>query len=204
MYALYLLIPLLAVVGVYALVVKERPRVARFTRRFGLWSLVVIETLVALFVVGETMDDPGGAKGAGLVAAWLVPALLLAALAWLRPDPAVMVLGILAAASVTIGIVDTAWPKLLRDAQDTWGPFIGVIGLATGIAVTVLAFKRLQPAALLLLMLGVIPAVAGMIGNASRGIPLMTFGSSEALAAPMLAGGVLLALAAWLDREPAR
>lgn len=203
MYALYVLLPLLAAVGVYAQLVKERPRVARFTRRLGLWSLVLIEAFVALFVIGETLDNPGGAKGAGMVAAWLVPALLLSALAWWKPDPAVMVLGVLAALSVTLGIVDTAWPRLFRDLQDQWGPVVGVVGLATGVAVTVLAFKRLQPAALILLLLGVVPAATGLIGNASRGVPLLTFGSSEALAAPMLIGGVLLALAAWLERAPA-
>ena len=70
------------------------PKILRYVA-FGL--ALLYGGLGAVFVIGETFADPGGAAAAGLVAAWLVP---LVTLVLLVGAAAALVVGALLAAAV--------------------------------------------------------------------------------------------------------
>ena len=64
---------------------RSADRSARLLRRSGFVLMTVVTFGVGVFLVGETVDDPGGRQAVLLILAWAVPLLALATLAWLRP-----------------------------------------------------------------------------------------------------------------------
>jgi len=68
-------------------------------------GLLTFVAWCALFITGETPDDPGGWAGVGYVAIWMVPMLGLSALVVWRPRTAVPVLTVLTLAVAAVLIL---------------------------------------------------------------------------------------------------
>jgi hypothetical protein len=150
----------------------------------GLFSL-----LAGLFASGYAMDDPGGLAGFGLVLAIFGPILLGALLVWKAPDVAYPVLIVVAALAVVFGLWQLIDPLTLRDFEDENGPVSAIGSFITMVPVALLARTRPWPAATIMLVV----AVAGFLPELRAGFH---FGSSTAVAMPMLLEAALLGLAA--------
>lgn len=55
-------------------------------------------------MAGETLADPSGWRGLGLVALWLMPLLVLSVLAYARPAAAVPILAVASLVPVGLGV----------------------------------------------------------------------------------------------------
>ncbi len=194
-----LLVPLLVIGSVVAMVLRRRHgRVepVAFLRAMAL-SLAVLFTLFAgLFIVGETADDPGGGAAVALVAAWLVPMIVLVLLAWRWPGVAGVVLGVLVAVIVASGV----WYALDTDAwrafEDSHGPVRAVAVFALSLPLAVLAWRRPVLGGALLLIAGVVPGVLAMLATGRGGAPYSTVAASS----PAAMIGVLYLVAGWMQR----
>ena len=61
-------------------------RRARLLKQAGLGVMAVVTALFGLVVAAEMFTDPGGWTALGLVAAWAVLLVILAAMAWYQPE----------------------------------------------------------------------------------------------------------------------
>ena len=121
------LFPVLVIIVIMVLVVvyfarhPDSASRARFLKRAGFGLMAFVTAVFALFVVGETVDDPGGWAAAGLIAPWLAPAGL-AALYWYRPSLAGRVLIGLTMMLVAVTVWATADSDSWRAFEDHHGP----------------------------------------------------------------------------------
>lgn len=150
----------------------------------GLFSL-----LAGLFASGYAMDDPGGLEGFGLVVAIFAPMILGSLLVRQAPDVAYPVLIVVAALAVVFGLWQLIDPLTLRDFEDENGPVSAIGSFITMVPVALLGRHRAWPAALIMLVI----ALAGILPEFRTGLH---FGSSAAVAVPMLLEAGLLGLAA--------
>ena len=190
------------IIGVLAAVVvvsltgrRESAKRARLLRGTGFGFMGFFVGVFGAFIVAETINDPGGWKGAGLVASWLVPLVILALMAWLRPNLAGWILIPLVAIVVGLSIWFAIDPVGWRSFENRNGPVRVVLTFALSAPLALWGLRQTMQAALSLLILGVLPAViaafAGRGGMASLAV---------ASFAPIVTG-VLYLSAAYQDRR---
>lgn len=165
----------------------------------ALWGV-----LFGLFAAGYALEVPGGA---GLVALYAVPMILLSGLAVWRPDWAWPVLAVLVVVVIGVGVADTFRIGIDRNVS---GPVGAISQLAVGFALAFLGLRRAKTAGLLLVVLalasfGVLLAgYVRMVGPASEGpgIWALLGGSAGVGILPTLLVGALFLLAGYLMKEP--
>lgn len=152
-----------AVIAVVAVVffrkVAEPERRSMFLRRAGFGLTAFVTFFVGAFIVGETAADPGGWQAVALVAAWLVPLVLLAAVAWYRSDQAVRLFAVLTSAVVGLGVWYALDPGSWRSFEDDNGPVRTVVTFVVTAALALLGLKRTTAAGVLLLVVGIVPVL---------------------------------------------
>ena len=131
---------------------------ARFLKWGGFAVMTLSTCIAAIFIIGETFTDPGGWKAAGLVAAWAVPLVVLAALAWFRPGWAVPGCAVLTGALIGIGIWFVVSPR-------GKGPTEAILTFALAAVTAVLGLKRTGVAGALLLIVGIAPFAIYSLGR---------------------------------------
>ena len=113
-------------------------RVARALRGVGWWLSFVWLLAAFFFLIGETLDDPGGWDAVGLIACWLIPLVVLVAVAWWRPGAARAPL----VWSVSLPVAYAATALVDRDSwtsfQDRVGPIGAVLVMVLGLALAAL------------------------------------------------------------------
>lgn len=174
---------------------RERTARARFLRRSGFGVTALFGGFFGLFLVGETMSDPGGWIGVGLVALWVVPLALVCVLAWFRPDAAGWVFAPLVAAVIAFSAWVAVDPSGWRSFENHYGPVRTVTVFALAVALALWGLRRTMRAGAMLLVVGIVPIVLssvahdGMASLAAAGsVPVIT--------------GVLYVAAGSLDRRP--
>ena len=157
-----LMFTLLIVAGMVGVAIWSFRRVtdpherARLLRRTGMAIMGLVGAFFCLFVIGETMTDPGGWKGVELVALWFVPLVGMVVVAWLWPSVAIWLVGTL----TTLTIALTGWRAVdegIRDLEDRIGPFTTIALLAVAIAAAALGHRRTGAAGIMLVVLGAAP-----------------------------------------------
>ncbi len=202
MQILLVLVVLVAAAGLVIALTGDPEKRARFLRAVALGFAGVATLFVGLFVVGETFTDPGGWRALLLVLAWLVPLVVLAAVAWYRPALAVPVLGAATLVSLAVAVWDAVDPNGWRSFEDTAGPVRGLLVFAVLAPTALLGWRRPLTGGVLLLVQSAVPLLlAGLAGEGGFG----HVGSVQGLAAPALITGILflLAAAAGWRRRPA-
>jgi len=169
---------------------------ALFLRRAGLALMAVFTLVGAAWVAAEAFADPGGWQAAGLVAAWLLPLLLLLAASWYRAGLALVVLSVLTAAAVGVGIWFAVDPEPWRAFEDDNGPIRAIITLVLAAPVALLGWTRPRPAGVLLIVLGVVPAALAAAGTVSG------LGSLTVVGIPPALTGMLYLLADTFGKQP--
>lgn len=160
---------------------------ARLLKWVG-FTVIALSTLIAaIFIVGETVTDPGGWKAAGLVAAWAVPLAVVAALAWYQPGWAIPVFAVLTAAVIGMSIWFAVSPR-------GKGPTDAILTFALAAAIAVLGLKRTGVAGVLLLIVGIVPFVVSSLVSGHGG-----FGSLAAVSFAPIITGVLYLLSAIIE-----
>ena len=165
--ALLPLVLLVAALLLGALLMRGRSpaRRARLLRRAGFAVMTVLAVLAGVFVVGESFGDPGGLRAVGLIAAWLVPLVVLAVLAWRRPEWAGWVLGSLTGVMVIGAVWFAVDPQAARELEDDVGPVRALAVFVVAAALAVFGLVRTDVAAVLLLVVGLVPMLAGGLGR---------------------------------------
>jgi hypothetical protein len=168
---------------------------ARILKRTGFSVMAFTSAFFGLFVIDETLTDPGGWKGLGLVAAWAIPLAALAAVAWCRPGWAARLFPVLIAAVIGFSGWFAADPEGWRAFEDRHGPVRAIISFVLAAAVALLGLKRTALAGAMLLVLGVVPMVVSSLGS-QFGFASLAVVSS----APVIAGVLYLWSAAVAGR----
>lgn len=200
-----MLLPM-AVIGVFCLVRRDPPRCARFARWVALVTAVLVGLLVGLFLAGEALTEPGGLRGALLVACWMVPLAVLTVVAWRAPPSAPVVLGICAGAAAMLTLSEPLLAEQWRAWENSVGPVLGVVSFILLVPLGVMGVRRPALAGALLLGLAALGLMVESIGMLGSGAPLAAAagGSSAALALPLAVVGILLLVAAGLGRIGSR
>lgn len=172
----------------------ERARRARFLRRVGFGSMALFGGFFALFLTGETLADPGGWAGAGLVALWAVPLALACLLAWFRPDAARWLFPPVVALVIAFSIWFAVDPSGWRTFEDNNGPVRAILVFALAAALALWGLRRTMLAGVLLLVVGILPLAISSIGHGAMA------SLAAASSAPVLTGALYVA-AAFLDRR---
>jgi hypothetical protein len=155
---------------------------ARFLKWAGFTLMALSTFFFGAFVVGETFTDPGGWKAVGLVAAWVVPLAMLAAVAWYRPGWAVRICAVLTAAVIGMSIWFAVSPR-------GKGPSDVVLTFALTAAIALLGLKRTAAAGVLLLIAGIVPVAVSSLRFGG-------YGSLAAVSSAPAITGVLYLLSA--------
>ena len=134
---------------------------AKVLRYAGLRIGMVVGALDPVFAAGYALTDWDVIVGLAVTASWAVPTVVLCAYALVRPDPAIRVLAVIAAAATGYGLVD-AFSDVIP--SDEWGPVTTVVDLALGLTITVLAVKRPRPAGIMLAVVAIVQLV-GTVAN---------------------------------------
>lgn len=129
-------------------------RRARTLRRTAMVLMTATLVSMGLFVA---LQDPGGWKWAGAVAAAAVPLAAIAVVAWFRPTWAVPPLAVLTAVAV-VGIARD-WDFGAFEGGSAVGAS-ALVGAAVG--ATALGHRRALEAGVILLAIGLTPIVAGV------------------------------------------
>ena len=163
-----------------------------------------IGLFMGMFIIGETLTDPGGWRGIGLVSLWLVPLVVVAAFAWLRPQWAQWLLGILTAVVVGLLVWSAVAPQTWRDFENNNGPILAIAVFALAIPLTVLGWHRPLPAGSMLLLLGLTAPVALVIVSVTGGLNgeeaiVPPQAALTLLMVPIIVIGTLLVLAGLVD-----
>lgn len=160
----------------------DRPR---FLRRIGL-GLIAVSTFVgAVWIAAETFTDPGGWRGAGLVAMWLVPLVALSAIAWYRVAWATVLLGPLTAVVIALSTWFAIDPEAWRAFENDKGPIRAISTFVLAAPIAVLGLRRPLLAGVLLVVLGALPVAVSALVSAGG------FGSLAAVSAPPVLAGIL-------------
>lgn len=194
---LLILVPLLLAAVVVVAVRRVGNVVVRAEtlRWIGFGIVAAFSALAGLMLIGETLTEPGGWTGIGLVAAWLVPFAGLVVLAFLRPALAVPVLAVASLVPVASGVWAMVDFEGHRAWQDDLGPIDLVVTLVIGAALAVVGLSRPRDAGWLMIIITLAPALLSIIGaGADRGFAL----SVSLITAPVMICGVLYLWAAHL------
>lgn len=173
----------------------DRALRARGLARVAAAAMGVFVIIFGVFVAGETLTDAGSVPGPWLILAWLAPLVLLAALAWLRPDWATPVLGALTVVLVLAAVWFAADPGAWRVIEGGVGPIRALASFVLGAALAILGLRRAAPAGWMLLAVGVLPVAVSSLGSlaASSSLAAVSF-------MPVICGLLFLAS----DRQAAR
>ncbi|MGC9974227.1 MAG: hypothetical protein ABSC36_02395 [Gaiellaceae bacterium] len=127
------------------------------------------------------MSDPGGLRGAGLVALWTVPWAVLAVFAWFRSERATAVLEFLTAAVVVLAVWFALDPGGWRSFENAHGPVraIGVFALMLPLAL--LGWRRPRVAGWMLLIVGLVPVLAASVSRGAGHASMMAVGAPAAI-----------------------
>lgn len=198
---LALLLPL-CVIGGYCVIRHDPPRRARFARRVALATAVIAGLFIGLFLAGEALAQPGGLRGALLVAAWAAPLAVLTVVAWRVPRSGPIILGVCAGAAALLTLSELVLPEQWREWQNGVGPVLGVVSFVLLLPLAVMGQRRPALAGGLLLGLAALGLAVESIGVLGAGAPLAAVagGSSAALGMPLGVVGALLLIAAGLGR----
>lgn len=181
---------------------------ARVLRLVGVGIMAVFGLVATAFVVGSALQDPGGAAGAALAAAYLVPLAVLVGVALAWPRVGSWVLG-----GAALGVVGLyAWfaldPEWWREVMDDRGPIVAVAGIIVAVSLGALGVRRTGVAGALLVALGalcyLVPLVLSREGSAEAGgggPSLMV--SAGIVIVPSVLAGLLLLLSAWISGRAA-
>ncbi|WIY00770.1 hypothetical protein QRX60_43075 [Amycolatopsis mongoliensis] len=145
-------------------------RVLRYVA-FGV--LMAFAAFGALFIVGETMLDPGGAPGVLLTLSWSVPMAVLTFCAARWPRAAAGVLTVVAVAVALFVVADALFGFRA-------GPAAFIAGFAVAVPLGVLGLRRPVRAGWLLLAVGTLLTASGAV---TVGIPVLVGGGIFLLAA---------------------
>lgn len=152
------------------------------------FTLAVFFTVFgALFLAGETIDDPGGWAAVGLIAAWAVPVVALGLLAWRRPDLAVRIFAGLTAGVVVMSVWFAVDADAWQSVEQGNGPVRAVVSFAVAAALVPLGLHRPRITGALLLVVGLVPPILAGVGS--------RHGSSSLVAAslmPVVVGALYL------------
>jgi hypothetical protein len=195
-----LAVPLAVIAAISAAVLQRRHgRVDgdRLARACALSLAILFSVFAGLFIVGETAEDPGGAAALALVASWLVPMVLLMALAWWWPRAAGWVLGIAVVAVVALGLWYAADPQWWRTLEDDRGPVRAVLVFALSLPLALLAWRRPRVGGALLVVLGVVPGLLALLSTGRGGSGSAVVAASS----PAAVIGALFLLSAWLEQR---
>jgi len=141
---------------------------AILAKRAGLAVMGAFASFVGAFAIGEPLADPGGWLGVGMVASWLVPLVLIGLVVRFKPSVAQVLLAILTAAAVAFSLW-AMFDQRIRDLEDRNGPFTMVVLLVVAIAVAALGYYRPKPAAIMLLVCALVPALFATISPLDAG-----------------------------------
>lgn len=176
----------------------RQTRFASFLQWSAFGLLAAFGLLGSLFVIGETMTDPGGLQAVLLVAAWLVPMVVACVVCLLWPRIGSWVAG------VTLCLIAGlwAWYAIASEAWDTFmderGPVIGIATFALGLPLAFLGLHEPRRAGWMLLLAGMIPIIGtaleitgsgDSVGRGGLGGLLSTSGTIFAV--PFLLSGAL-------------
>jgi hypothetical protein len=195
-----LAVPLAVIAAISAAVLQRRHgRVDgdRLARACALSLAILFSVFAGLFIVGETAEDPGGAAALALVASWLVPMVLLMALAWWWPRAAGWVLGIAVVAVVALGLWYAADPQWWRTLEDDRGPVRAVLVFALSLPLALLAWRRERWGGALLVVIGSVPGLLALLSTGGGGAS----GAIVAASSPATIIGALFLLSAWLEQR---
>ncbi len=194
---LFILFVPLVVIGVVTAVVLQRRygRVEphRLLRGLALGLAATFTVFAGLFLVAETVDDPGGAVALALIVAWLVPLVAMAVVAWWWPKVAAPVLALLVGAVVAAGAWYAVAPDWWRAFEDDRGPVRAVAVFALSLPLALLAWHRPVPGAALLITVGVVPGLLALVAAGDRGAGAATV----AVSSPTALVGLLYLAAEW-------
>lgn len=139
----------------------------------------------------------GGWVAVGGTAAWLVPLVGLALLAWHRPDWAAAALGVLLLGLLVVYGWSVITPESWTTFEDTNGPIGALIAFALAAPMAVLGCKRARVAGVMLIALPVLPTLLVLIsvarGLGAEGWPIAV------VTAPAAIVGVLHLVASFLQ-----
>ena len=195
LFGLLLLLVIIVIGAVYFAKHRDPADRARFLRLAAFRLMAFAAAVFAIFVIGETISDPGGWAAAGLIALWLIPLGALGALGWFRPDVAVALFAGLTVAVVAIAAWAAADSQAWRSFEDHNGPIRTIAVFVLTAVIALLGLKRPLAAGVLLVVLGIVPLVVSRLGD-------LTTGSLGIATTPGLVAGVLYLLAAALDQSP--
>ena len=188
------LVVLLVLVIIYFARHREAFLRVRFLRRAGFRLMAMSTVVFGLFLVGETLSDPGGWEGVGLVVLWIVPLALLCLLAWFRSKVAGWVFAAMVAAVVAMSVSFAIDPSGWRAFENDHGPVRAVVIFVLAAALAVWGLRRTARSAVMLLVVGILPTMVS--GIARGGFPSLAAASF----APVITGLLYLA-SAQLDRR---
>lgn len=157
--------------------------------------------LLTFFVSAEILTDPGGWPGLGIVVGWVLPMLVLAALALWRPGWSAAVMTALVGGWVVANLATVVWATAWAQYEDTHGPLGLIVMLALCVPLVLLGRARALRAGVLLLVAVITPILCGIAAmlvtwTVGGGIVLVVIG------APFLVSAVLLVLAGRSERTP--
>ena len=172
----------------------DAQRQARTLRRTAFGAMLLSTAFAGVFIVGETVVDPGGWKAVGLISIWAVPLVVVGFLAWRHPDLGLRVLGALVAVMVALSVWFAVDPEGWRSFEDSRGPVRTIATFAIAAAIALLGLRRPGQAGLELVLLALLPPLVASFGSRAGSPSLIAVAT-----VPMVAGLLYLA-SAWVAR----
>jgi hypothetical protein len=162
-------------------------------RRITMIVMLGFFVVGSLFAGGYAMEDPGGAAGLLLIAEWVVPAVIVAVLAWRKSPFALALLALATAAVVMVALLEARDPMAWQQVWDQRGPVLAVSGFGLSMALAVYGrYQRTRLAGALLVASCGVSLFAGAIMGTQEG-PVVG-GSTSAGVLPGLIAGVVYLL----------
>jgi hypothetical protein len=190
------------IVGVYSLFVRDAPRIAAFSRRVALSTVLGFAVLATLFVSGYAFEDPGRLEAWVLTAVWVLPMIGGGLWAWFSPRTVEPVMWVLTAAIVAMSTSLSLAPQAWREFMDERGPVTAIAALSVGVCLAVWGYHRPGRASAALILVAVSPMVGALL-VADLGYALA--GTSTVVAvSPFLTCAVLYLLSHRLSRPQSR
>lgn len=175
-------------------------RASRNTAYTAIVLMAVFTALGALFIAGYAFDDPGGWTAAAMVALWLAPLVLLAALSYLRPAGSAWLLGVLLVVAGLLwgsDAVDITW---WQEVLHTIEPALAIATFVLALPIALLGLSRPGTAGIMLIILAALPHLSALLADDRPWpglLPAMTTPSTMP-SWPALVIGLMLLLAGLL------
>ena len=192
-----LVVAVMAVAGAVALARRHRTPItlAAFFRGTALAFSAACTAVIGLFLMGDTIADPGGWLAAGLIALWLAPLAALAVLAWWQPGWATAALAVLLAGAVALAVWYAADPAGWIGYENQHGPVRAVVSFVLLLPAALTGWRRPLTGSVLLLALALGPVII----TAAAGHLAASFAATSI---PAAIGGLHNLLAVIAARQP--